>query len=85
VVTHSFSEKHLNAISDHVNGNVLVLTGGQDVLVHRENSKRLHRELGKAELVWVKGAGHGVISQESETVNKAIETVMHKLVARSKL
>ena len=72
VFSHSVSEAELKYVAQSVRGHVLVVTGDDDILVHPDNSTRLARELS-AELVWIKGAGHGANEQCAPDVNAAIE------------
>lgn len=77
VFTHSMSSAELVYITKSLKGNVLVLSGDSDILVHPQNALRLRDELG-AELVMIPGAGHGANEQEPEYVNKIIEQVVVK-------
>jgi pimeloyl-ACP methyl ester carboxylesterase len=81
VMTHNVSHQELAHISRVLKGNVLVVTGDEDVLVHPRNAERLRDGLG-AELVVMKHAGHGANEQYAQEVNKAIET---KVLLASKL
>ena len=77
VFGHSVSADELAGIAKSLNGNVLVLTGDADILVHPENATRLRDELN-AELVVVPKAGHGANEQEHLLVNQTIERVVRK-------
>lgn len=78
VFGHSVSQQEFDYISRKLKGNVLVLTGDEDILVHPANAGRLHRELAGSELVEMKGAGHGANEQNPELVNAAIERIILK-------
>ena len=77
VSTHNVTLDQLAEISKSVNGNVLVVTGDEDILVHMANSRRLHEGL-KGELMIFKGAGHGAFEQCANEVNAAIEKLVLK-------
>jgi len=79
VATHRVTMNDLAEISKSLNGNVLVITGDQDILVHMKNSERLCTGLN-AKSVILPGAGHGAFEQCSELVNSEIES----LILRSK-
>ena len=72
VVTHHVSTSDLAAIARKVNGNVIVVTGDADGLVHPANSHRIAKHMGVTPIV-LPGAGHGANEQYAELVTKAIE------------
>ena len=72
VATHNVSREELAHISKELKGNVLVVTGDEDILVHPRNADRLADGL-KAELIVLPGAGHGANEQYADEVNQAIE------------
>jgi pimeloyl-ACP methyl ester carboxylesterase len=83
VFTHNVSEAELNYISDVVlKGNVLVLTGDEDILVHPNNSIRLSHGL-KCKIITVPGAGHGANEQVAQFVNEMIEKNIRGLLKGS--
>jgi len=75
VISHNVPKEELDAIATSVNGNTLVITGDDDILVHSANSVRLHDGL-KGRLVWIKGAGHGAFEQSHQQVNAEIERLI---------
>jgi pimeloyl-ACP methyl ester carboxylesterase len=75
VFGHSVSAQELSGIAKGLNGNVLILTGDTDILVHPQNAYRLRDEL-KSELVVIQGAGHGANEQEHLVVNRHIERIV---------
>lgn len=85
VFGHSVSGQEFQYISSKVQGNVLVITGDEDILVHPANSTRLCQELAGSQLVEIKGAGHGANEQDPQTVNSAIERLVRQTWTRAKL
>ena len=80
VTTHHVTESELKNIAKKLNGNVLVVTGDEDILVHPKNSEKLNNALN-CQFLSISGAGHGAFEQSHEEINQAIE----KLVRRSRL
>lgn len=76
VTTHNVSLQELNDISKSVNGNVLVVSGDDDILVHVANSERLAQGLKPKQYMLLNGAGHGAFEQCSDEVNQAIEQIV---------
>jgi len=72
VSLHSVSDRDLARIAAGVRGNVVVITGDADILVHPWNSYRLARKLG-VEPVVMHGARHGANEQFAADVNERIE------------
>lgn len=77
VFSHHVSQSELKEISEKVNGNVLIITGDTDILVHPNNSYRLNHGLG-GELLVLPRAGHGANEQYGNLVNQAIERIVTK-------
>jgi pimeloyl-ACP methyl ester carboxylesterase len=75
VFSHSVRREEFQAISQNLHGNVAVLTGDADILVHPANAERLREDL-QAGLLIVPGAGHGANEQEPALVNSLIERVV---------
>ena len=73
VTTHRVTKEELQDISKSVNGNVLIVTGDEDILVHMQNSFKLNEGLNAKTFLVIGGGGHGVFEQEPLTVNREIE------------
>ena len=80
VMTHNVTTTQLEEISNSVNGNILVVTGDEDILVHMQNSVRLNETL-KGKMMVLKAAGHGAYEQYAPEVNAAIEELILKAAA----
>jgi len=75
VSTHRVPHATLNHLGSKFENACLVITGDEDILVHKDNSALLARELG-CHLMTIPGAGHGVSEQCADKVNSAIQKLI---------
>jgi len=71
VSLHNVPDKELSRVAASVNGNVVVITGDKDILVHPWHSYRLARKLGVKPVI-LRGARHGANEQFADEVNALI-------------
>mmetsp|Transcript_11560 Transcript_11560/g.22741 ORF Transcript_11560/g.22741 Transcript_11560/m.22741 type:complete len:306 (-) Transcript_11560:2131-3048(-) len=79
--THSVSSSKLRNLGESVS--VLVLTGDVDIVVPPANSERLAREIPNCHFLKVSGAGHGVLMQNREFTNQAIQSLIERQPIRT--
>jgi pimeloyl-ACP methyl ester carboxylesterase len=80
VTTHYTSPEDMQRIKKRVHGNVLVITGDDDILVHSANSLKLHQGFN-CKLVVIPGGGHGAFEQFADQVNAEISQLIDQAIS----
>ena len=76
-LTHSMTPDRLAKVSASV-PKVLIVSGGEDILIPHTEGEKLKRHMPEAEYRYWEKAGHGVCGQYKERFNQLLERVFQQ-------
>lgn len=76
-LTHSMTPDRLAKVSASV-PKVLIISGGEDILIPHTEGEKLKRHMPEAEYQYWEKAGHGVCGQYKERFNQLLERVFQQ-------